>query len=97
VKVVWTRRAFQRLFEIEAFIARENPVAAQAHTGRLLSETDKLRDFPKMGRLVPELPASDLREMVISNYRIVYRIHNETIQILTVFESHKSFPEQDAS
>jgi plasmid stabilization system protein ParE len=50
-----------------------------------------------MGRRVPEIPGSDLRELVIRNYRIVYRVHHETIQILTVFESHKLLPQQDFS
>ncbi len=96
MEVVWTRRAFQRLIEIEAFIARENPHAAQAHTDRLLAETEKLGDFPKMGRELPELPGNGLRELVIGNYRIAYRIHHEAVQILTVFESHRHFPEGDA-
>jgi len=95
VNVVWTRRAFQRLLEVEEFIAKDNPVAALSHTERLLSEADKLGLFPKMGRMLPEIPGSDLRELVIGNYRIVYRAHHETIQILTVFESHKLLPEQE--
>jgi addiction module RelE/StbE family toxin len=97
VNVVWTRRAFQRLLEIDEFIAKDNPKAAQLHTDRLLSETDKLGLFPKMGRRLPEIPGSDLRELVIRNYRVVYRVYHETIQILTVFESHKLLPEQDFS
>lgn len=95
MEVVWTRRAFQRLLEIEAFIAKDNPKAARSHTDRLLSEADKLSEFPTMGRLLPEIPGSDLRELVVRHYRMVYRVHEETVQILTVFESHKLFPERD--
>jgi len=95
VSVVWTKRAFQRLLEIEEFIAKDNPIIAQSLIDRLLSETDKLGVFPKMGRMLPEIPGSDLRELVIRNYRIVYRTYQQTIQILTVFESHKLLPERD--
>jgi len=95
VDVVWTQRAFQRLLEIEKFIAKDDALAAQSHTNRLLSETDKLGAFPKMGRKLPEMPGSDLRELIMRNYRIVYRMHHKTIQILTVFESHKRLSEQD--
>jgi len=95
VEVVWTKRAFQRLLEIEEFIAKDNPKVAQSHTDRLLAETEKLGVFPKMGRMLPEIPGSDLRELVIRNYRIVYRTHHEAIQVLTVFESHKLLPDQD--
>jgi len=95
MNVVWTRLAFKRLLEIEEFIAKDNPEAAQSHTDRLLSETGKLSAFPKMGRKLPEIPASDIRELVIRNYRVVYRVQHESIHILTVFESHKLFPKGD--
>jgi len=45
--------------------------------------------------MLPEIPGSDLRELVIGNYRIVYRAHHETIQVLTLFESHKILSEQE--
>ena len=48
-----------------------------------------------MGRLVPELPETGLRELIFGNCRIVYRIHGETVQVPTVFESHRLFPRQD--
>jgi toxin ParE1/3/4 len=45
-----------------------------------------------MGRTVPELPESKLRELVEGNYRIVYRVRRKTVEILTVFESHRQLP-----
>jgi len=97
MNVVWTRRAFQRLLGIEGFTAHDHPSAAQAHTDRLLLETRNLGDFPRMGRIVPEIPAGSLRELMISNYRIVYRIDHEATHVLTVFESHQLFPKQDTA
>ena len=35
-----------------------------------------------MGRIVPELDELNVRELILSNYRLVYRIHAEKIQIL---------------
>ncbi|KFE72305.1 hypothetical protein DB31_0567 [Hyalangium minutum] len=34
----------------------------------------------------------DLREVLLRNYRIVYRIQTDGIVVLTVFESHRLFP-----
>jgi toxin ParE1/3/4 len=50
-----------------------------------------------MGRWVPELPESKLRELIEGNYRIVYRVRGKTVQILTVFEGHRRFPASDVA
>ena len=38
---------------------------------------------PEMGRLVPELGNTLYREILIGNYRVIYKI-NDAIKILTV-------------
>jgi plasmid stabilization system protein ParE len=50
---------------------------------------------PEMGRTVPELPGTGLREIIEGRYRIVYRIKAKGIQIITVFEGHRQFPAED--
>jgi plasmid stabilization system protein ParE len=46
---------------------------------------------------VPELPRSDLRELVEGNYRIVYRVRGRVVEVITVFEAHRRLPEKDLS
>lgn len=41
------------------------------------------------GRKVPEIDRQDVREVFVRNYRIVYRILESEVHILTVFEGHK--------
>ena len=48
-----------------------------------------IKENPEIGRIVPEFSNIKLREIIIKNYRIVYRIKKENIEILTVFESHR--------
>ena len=89
--VVWTERALQCLLDIEDFIALDDPVAAVVFTEKLIRRTDILIDQPCAGRLVPEVPGRELRELIEGNYRMVYRVNGSNIEILTVFEAHKSF------
>ena len=42
-----------------------------------------------MGRIVPEISNPEIRELIVEKYRIVYRVQEEDIEILTVFEGHK--------
>ncbi|MFC1654531.1 type II toxin-antitoxin system RelE/ParE family toxin [Myxococcota bacterium] len=95
MKVVWTEQAFLRLAEIEDFIARDNPPAAVKLVSSLIEKAEALTKFPQMGRQVPDVPGSDLRELIEGNYRIVYRVRKKIVEIITVFEAHRLLPEED--
>ena len=91
MKVVWTEHALQCLTEIEDYIAMDDPATAVVFVERLIRRTDILVDQPQAGRTVPEVPGRELRELIEGNYRMVYRINESTVEMLTVFEAHKSF------
>jgi plasmid stabilization system protein ParE len=48
--------------------------------------------FPLSGRIVPELGRDDVREIILGEYRIVYRVKGETVLLVTVFRSSRLFP-----
>lgn len=50
-------------------------------------------EFPNTGRIVPEIGRSDVREVFLRTYRIVYRIVDRGIIVLTVFEGHRTLGE----
>jgi len=95
MKVVWTAQAWERLLEIETFIAEDAPGAATKLIDRLISRADALAHHPDRGRRLPEMPASGLRELVVGNYRIVYRRGSQMVEILTVFEGHRLLRRED--
>ena len=92
MKVFWTEHALACLTEIEDFIAQDDPVAAVQLIEKLIARTDILQEHPQAGRRVPEVPKSAFRELVELNYRVVYRIQEGTVEILTVFEAHRLYP-----
>lgn len=95
MRVVWAEQAFLRLSKIRAYIAADSPAAADKTLERLIDRGERLSRFPKSGRRVPEFPRSELREVIEGNYRIVYRVAEGTLEILTVFEGHQRFPAGD--
>ncbi len=92
MKLIWTRTALENLKEIEGYIARDNPKKVIEFTDRLIDKCENLKDNPDMGRVVPEFQIQQVRELIVKNYRIVYRHVAEEIQILTVFEGHRLLP-----
>lgn len=85
----WTREALQQLAAIEAFIARNNPQRAIAFVNYLIEQGELVALNPGIGRIVPELSNPDIREIIVKNYRLVYRKSRDKIEILTVYEGHK--------
>jgi addiction module RelE/StbE family toxin len=88
-KVLWTPRAVEDLKALASWISRNNPTNARAFIGRLRARPEALRLHPNLGRVVPELADSSIRELPWEGYRIVYRVVDRQVQVLTVFEGHK--------
>ena len=89
MKIFWTKEALRRLQEIEYYISVDNPTIAIGFIDKLISVAESLTDYPEKGRVVPELSIENIRELLYKNYRIVYLIKKNSIDILTVFEGHR--------
>ena len=76
-KLVWSPAARDDLHDIVVFIARDNPERAMSFGYQLISETDRLQAFPRLGRVVREYGNENLREIILRPYRIVYRVNRE--------------------
>jgi addiction module RelE/StbE family toxin len=87
--VRWTQRARDDLRDIHNFIARDSPRAAGALVERLLTATERLAAFPESGRVVPEFPALGYREIIVSSYRVLYRLADNTVWITAVIHGRR--------
>jgi toxin ParE1/3/4 len=89
MKLVWTQESINRLISIEEFIADDSPSRATRFITQIIKKTESLKKHPNKGRIVPEFSLPELREIIFKNYRIVYRLSQDFIEILTVLESHR--------
>lgn len=89
MKIRWSYEAFDRLIEIEEYISKDSSVRAIQFVDQLIEHAELLSGKPLMGRIVPELANPDIRELVFKKYRIIYRLKEKRIEILTVFEGHR--------
>lgn len=46
---------------------------------------DRISTFPESGRIVPELNDPVVREIILGNYRLVYRAKSEFVELLTIY------------
>lgn len=88
VEVSWTPQSLLDLENIAKFIAQDSLRYAKLQVKLFFEEVSILEKFPKSGRIVPELNQTNIREIVLGNYRIVYKIISPaTIHILTIHHS----------
>lgn len=83
-RVRWSRQAVADLEEIAQYIAEDAPGAARHFVRRVREASRSLRRFPGRGRRVPELQPSELRELLLADYRLIYRIDSEAVEIVTL-------------
>jgi toxin ParE1/3/4 len=77
---------------IRDFIGRDSPRYAATVVEQIVTAVDVLERFPLAGRVVPEHSRDDLRELVRPPYRIVYRVLEDGIHIVTVFRASQLIP-----
>ncbi len=89
-QVVWTEPALNEMDEIAEYIAINNFQAAQRLVQAVFKRVDQLKDHPKSGREVPELPKNSIyREVVVEPCRVLYRIEGTKIIIIYVMRSER--------
>jgi plasmid stabilization system protein ParE len=66
--VRWTTPAKRDLKEIHDYIARDSKFYAQKVSQNIVSRSEKLNDFPEIGRIVPEIGDHHIREVFVYSY-----------------------------
>ena len=84
MKILWAEPAILDLGAIRDYIARDSEYYAAGFIEKIFSSVDILHDLPDMGRKVPETDNPDIRELLFQKYRIIYRNHQNTVQILAI-------------
>ena len=90
--IVWSPLALDRVAEIAGYIARDKPSAAEKWVKTVFAKVEQLEISPELGRVVPEIGNVQFRELIYSQYRIVYRIEKKRISILTVRHGRQELP-----
>ncbi len=94
MKIVWSPLALERVDDIAQYIAEDKPAVAVNWVEELFATVERLADFPESGRIVPEVGAQRIREVMFGAYRIIYSVKDQ-VDILTVRRSNQLLPESE--
>ena len=84
MKILWSPLSIDRASEIAGYITQDNPDAAESWINTVFKKVEHLKKFPESGRIVPETDNTTIRELIYGNYRIIYRVEERRLSILTV-------------
>lgn len=94
-KVVWSPSARADLKDIVSYIADDNPRVAERFGYALIEASKALARFERKGRKVPEFDIEDVRELIVSPYRLIYRIkeRENVLEVVRLWHGARGSPE----
>ncbi len=92
-RVLWAAAAQGDLNRIVEYIAHDSPDNAQQVLNKIRRKASDLYSLPDRGRIVPELKNQGIttyREIIVPPWRIVYRIADTMVFVLSVIDSRRN-------
>lgn len=88
-----TEQAWSDLDAILDYYDQSAPGFSEVFEEEVVEKIRRLEEFPRMGRVGPEIGDEALRELIHRSYRIVYYVdtEDETVEVLTIFHSSQQF------
>ncbi|HLP58772.1 MAG TPA: type II toxin-antitoxin system RelE/ParE family toxin [Candidatus Deferrimicrobium sp.] len=94
MNIHWTDTAIQHLSAIHDYIAFDSEEYARRMVDRLTKRSEQIGNSPYSGRSVPEFNDNLIREIIEGQYRIIYYIKEEQIDVLAVIHGARLFSEE---
>ncbi len=86
INITFAVSAFDDLENIRAWYKDQQvPEVGDRLVKEIVSQIERLVDFPESGRVVPEFNIENLREIIYAPFRIVYRLDGNKIKIVRIW------------
>ena len=95
-KVQWTSNAKEDLLNIVDYIKQDSVENARKVYAQIREKAHSSNFFPSRGRVVPELQKEGIiiyRELITQPWRVMYKIENNTVYIMAIFDSRQNVEE----
>lgn len=89
-KVNWSFEAITDLEEISNYISKDSAYYASSFVQEILEACKSLNILPERGRIVPESDDTRIRELKVKEYRVMYKITDNTVTIIGIIHGRRS-------
>lgn len=91
VCIIWTEKALEDINGIFEYISRDSEFYARNVVKEIRKKVKSIKLFPKRGRIIPEINDCNYREIFQWKYRIMYKMEDQNIYILSIFHGARDF------
>ncbi len=88
-RLVLAPKARADLFDIDAYIAERNPLAAERLIERLIQAMQTLVRMPMMGRTCEDLGLPAVRRFVVEKHHIFYVLDGKDLKVVRVIHGRR--------
>jgi len=71
------------------YVDQQVPDVGEKLLREIISQVERLADFPESGRIVPEFGIVNLREIIFPPFRIVYRLDKNRVRVVRIWRSER--------
>ena len=89
VDIKWSNDALLDLDTISEYISQDSPKSAKKLIQEIFKKVENLSTFPFMGRTIPDQSNENIHEILHKNYRIIYEIKDDLVEILIVIHGSR--------
>lgn len=94
MEVIFTDRFLTRIEECTDYIALDDIPTAIKWPEGVFKHCEQLSAQPESGRVVPEFNRDEIKELIHGNYRLVYELKSNRIDMLTIWHVRQSLPQK---
>ncbi|MCK4528442.1 type II toxin-antitoxin system RelE/ParE family toxin [candidate division WOR-3 bacterium] len=85
--IKWTKTAWSDIKEVADYIAKDSKYYAASFVEEVLQASRSLTYFAERGHIVPEFNESNIRELLVKRYRLIYKVSDKTVFIIAFIHS----------
>ncbi len=91
-QLIWSPRAVRDLRDACEYIARTSDRYAHVFAEEMVALIESIPERPHLGGMVPEYDREDIRERLCHNYRVVYRLRDDIIEVVAISHGARLLP-----
>ncbi len=82
--VTWSPDSLADLEQIVRDLARESSQAAERLSEDIIATSDRLSEYPYLGRIFLYANREDTRVLIVRNHRLIYRVQHGDVEITRI-------------
>jgi toxin ParE1/3/4 len=91
-QLTWSPRAIRDLQDICDYLSHNSDRYARVFAQQVVALIESIPRQPRLGGIVPEYDREDVRERLFHNYRIVYRLRGDDVEVVSISHGARLLP-----